>query len=365
MQRGALHGVKGVNTMANEQVLPIDGGWSQWSRSEPPELAGAKQRMTDADRKRYARKVTANQSAVRKGLGKLKATFDEVKKHAVAKKRAEKRIKKIHRRIARRVQLGRRGETGRSVPTWMYVLAAAGFYVIMMIVDRGALLALGLSLGVTTAFAIAAPAVELLSAHTAGVYFWRRQEAISPDVEISPHEHTIGTVAVVVGIAHALIVGLIRGLRSGLLAGLLFCVVALALFVGMTYLAYRHHDDDAAELNRVKFARWWADRRGGERERAAQKQGAKVRSLLEHRRGIASARVARWDAAIAAGSAAYGERTLGEVCYQAADPAWIVEERRIAAGDLPEHLLPFDLRAWIERPADHQQAAVRALRRST
>ncbi|MBV6509617.1 MAG: hypothetical protein JJLCMIEE_02712 [Acidimicrobiales bacterium] len=329
-------------------VTPISGNWSKWPRTEPPELAEAKHRGTEADRKRFAKVVNSIEAKIRKGLGKLKATVQEIKEHERSVTEADSRIKAAQERIARRIHLGRRGETGRTVPTWLYALCAIGFYVIMLIVDRGALLALGLSLGLTTALAIAVPAVDLLCAHTSGGYLWRRQEAISADVEISPGEHALGIAALVLGIAHAVVVGLIRALRSGLLGGLLFGIVALALFAGMTYLAYRHEDDDAAELGRAKRSRWWSVRRKQERERKAEKQAAAVRSDGQKRISIGGERVARWDAAVASGTYSFEERKPGESYYLAPDPAWVEQERRIAAGTLPDHLLPYDARSWVD-----------------
>ncbi len=330
------------------EVTPISGDWSNWPRSEPPELAEAKHRATEADRKRFGKIVNAVEAKIRKGLGKLKATVEEVKEHERSVGEADTRINDVRERIARRVHLGRRGETGRTVPTWMYALCGVGFYVIMQIVDRGALLALGLSLGLTMALAIAVPAVDLLCAHTAGGYYWRRHEAISSDVEISPGEHAMGVAALVLGVAHALVVGVIRGLRSGLLGGLLFGIVALALFAGMTYLAFRHADDDAAELGRARRARWWATRRKHERERKAEKQAASVRSDGQKRISISGERVARWDAAVASGTYSFEERKPGEPFYRAPDPAWVEQEREIAAGTLPHHLLPYDARSWVD-----------------
>lgn len=329
-------------------VIPIGREWSHYPRTEPPELAGAKHRATEADRKRFTKLTDAVEAAIRKGLGKLKTTIGDIKEHERSVDQADTRIEATRQRSAGRVHLGRRGETGRSVPTWMYMLAAIAFYLIMLIVDRGALLALGLSLGLTAALAIAVPAVDLLCAHTVGGYLWRRHEAISTDVDIPTGEHGMGVAALALGVAHAIVVGLVRGLRSGLLGGILFGIVALALFAGMAHLAFRHADDDAADLGRAKRARWWGVRRRQDSQRKAEKQAAKVRSGSRRRIGIAAARVARWEAAVAAGAYAFEERKPGDAWYQAPDPAWVEEERRIAAGELPDHLLPFDARSWIE-----------------
>lgn len=342
--------------MRDDTVIPMSGDWSHWPPVEPPELASAKNRATEMDGKRFRKAVNAIERAIRARLARLKVTVREIDEHERAVADADERIAQARSRLDRRVHLGRRGATGRSLPTWLYALAAVGFYAVMLVVDRGALMALGLSLGLTAALAIAVPAVDLLCAHTAGGYLWRRQEAISSDVEISPGEHAMGIGSFVLGVLHALVVGLVRGLRSGLLGGLLFCIVSLALFAGMTYLAYRHADDDADELAQAKRARWWATRRAQERERRAEKEAAKVRTDGRRRVGLASERVARWDAAVASGTFAAGERLRDQPFHRGADPAWVEEERRIAASELPDHLLPFDAREWVRSDARHRPA---------
>jgi hypothetical protein len=350
-------------TTMTDGVIPIAGEWSHYPRTEPPELAGAKHRATNADRKRFSKRLHVLEVKIRKGLAKLQGRVHDLKDREADVQEVETKINVIRERAARRFQFGRRGETGRTVPTWLYVPACIGFYIVTAMVDRGALLALGLSVGLTTAFAFAVPAVELLCAHTVGGYFWRRHEAISTDVDVSDGEHGFGLASLGLGVAHGIAVGFIRGLRSGLLAGVLFCAVALALFAGMAYLAFRHADDDAAALGRARLSRWWRLRRRTDAVGRVHKTGAVVRSCCQQRIGLAAERVARWEASVAAGAYAFEQRKPNDAYFQAPDPEWIAQEREIAAGHLPDHLLPFDARSWVEGTGGQDTSSLPELRR--
>ena len=324
----------------------IEADFSHYPGREPPEVAGAKTRATVADERHHAKAVDKLEGALRKALAIVKVKVLMVADRKEALDKADHELTAAEQQAKDRPRFGR----GRTVPTWMYVAAAVVFYIAEYWVDRGALLSLRLSTQVTLALALVAPMIGLLAAHQAGVYFNARNESISPSVELDPSEHVIGIGAVVLGVVHALVVGLIRGLEGGVLVGLFFCGLALTLFLGMTALAYRHADDDAARCAAAKRRRWWARRRYDDAEGQAEKRAAAARSLAQKRRDLASKRIARWDAAVASGLHSAEQRLDGVTFYVAPEPAWILEERSIAAGELPDHLRPLDLGNWVSFP---------------
>jgi hypothetical protein len=329
------------NTMSN--VTPIVGDFSHYPGREPPELAAAKARATKADEKRHATKANALESSVRKAFAALQVLLGVAAGRLTALNHADQAVTDAEQQAKNTPKLTK----GRTLPTWLYIGAAAVFYGFEYWVDRGALLSLGLSLTVTRALSLVAPAIGLLLAHNVGKYWKARHAAISPTVDLDSSEHFIGIAALTLGITHGVVVGLIRGISGGLLVGLFFAILALALFLGMAALAFSHADDHAGRCAAARRRRWWAQLRNRDAQKQAEKQAAKARSLSQKRRALASQRIAAWDAAVSAGTHAAEARLQGKTFYVAPEPAWVKEERAIATGELPDHLRPLDVGRWV------------------
>ncbi|MGH9158272.1 MAG: hypothetical protein ACRD1K_21100 [Acidimicrobiales bacterium] len=332
--------------MSLEVFEPVAGnGPGGGGPPPPPEVSQAMQVATEADQRSYAPKATQLEHKARAGFGELSAF---AKEHSERAKRWAEKLEDVRvaeEELDRRPRVRGKGRhRGVSMP--VYVVAAVIFFLIEQAIDRSALLTLLLSRQLTHALALALPVVALACAHTAGVFLKQRDGRPGPGA--MRNERNLGIASIAVGIGHALVVGAIRGLGSGLLGGALFAIIALGLFVCMTHLAMRFHDDEVADRQRTRRAAWWAERRLSETTEQMERAFAALRSAITDRISLAQVRTTAVDTALSGAAEQYHRRNPTS-SYRYELPRWVCHERGLARGVLPPDLLPIDLQAWVQQ----------------
>lgn len=328
-----------------EPPADYTGGQPGWGAPPPPpEVAQAMQLATEADLRLYAPKATRLEHQARDGFATLADLAPEHEARSVRLESKHQDVRLAEQEVERRPVIGPGGRRGREVSTPVYVVAAVVFLVLEQVIDRSALLPLLLPVGLTHALAIALPVVSLACAHTGGVYLKRRERRAGRGV--MSNERNLGIASIAVGVGHALAVGMIRGIGSGLLGGALFAIVALGLFVAMTQMAMRHHDESVSSLERARRAAWWAERRLAETRERMESAFAGLRSAIKDRIDLAQVRALAVDTALAEAGDQY-QRRGPNVSYRYELPRWVCDERRLSRGELPPDLRPAVLEEWV------------------